>query len=199
MQELNQLADFLFEADILRRLPRSGFTFLGDGKESVAEHSFLTAIIGMTLARICPDIDGAKLMTMCLIHDLPEARTGDMNYVNKEYTQTDETKAMRDCFGPLPFGEDLTGLIEEFNAGETTEAQLARDADQIALLIVIKYLLDTGCQPAETWIEAIPQRLVTDMGRQLAQSVLETHKDHWWLKDLRQRSRQTIDTRGVNK
>ncbi len=199
MYNTSLLADFLFEADLLRRLPRSGFTFLGAGKESVAEHSFLVAIIGMTLARICPDIDGAKLITMCLIHDLPEARTGDMNYVNKNYTQTDETKAIKDCFGPLPFGDDLTALMEEFNAAETEEAKLAHDADQLALLVVLKYLQDTGCKPTEEWIPAIPQRLVTDVGRQLAQSVLETHKDHWWLKDLREKDRQTIDTNSRNK
>lgn len=187
MDNPHLLADFLFEADILRRLPRSGFTFLGDGRESVAEHSFLVAIIGMTLARICPDIDGAKLITMCLIHDLPEARTGDLNAVNKKYAQADETKAIKDCFGPLPFGDDLTALMEEFNATETIEAKLAHDADQLALLVVLRYLQDTGCKPTEEWIPAVSNRFVTDVGRRLAQTVLETHKDHWWLKDFQKR------------
>lgn len=186
MQNPHLLADFLFEADILRRLPRSGFTFLGDGTESVAEHSFLVAIIGMTLARICPEIDGTKLMTMCLIHDLPEARTGDMNTVNKKYTQTNEAKAIQDCFGPLPFGNDLSALLKEYNASETEEAKLAHDADQLALLVVLKYLQDTGCKPTENWIPPVSKRFVTDVGRQLAQTVLETHKDHWWMKDFRE-------------
>lgn len=198
MDNPHLLADFLFEADILRRLPRSGFTFLGAGKESVAEHSFLTAVIGMTLARICPDIDGVKLMTMCLIHDLPEARTGDMNYVNKKYTQTDEAQAIHDCLGPLPFGDELTALMKEFNAAETEEAKLAHDADQLALLVVLKYLQDTGCKPAEKWIQPVSKRFVTDLGRQLAQTVLDTHKDHWWIKDHREKSVETIDTSGIN-
>lgn len=198
MDNPHLLADFLFEADILRRLPRSGFTFLGDGQESVAEHSFLVAIIGMTLARLCPDIDGAKLMTMCLIHDLPEARTGDLNYVNKKYAQTDETKAIKDCFGPLPFGDELTALMKEFNAAETEEAKLAHDADQLALLVVLKYLQDTGCKPTELWIPPIAKRFVTDLGRQLAQTVLATHKDHWWIKDHREKNSETIDTEMIN-
>ena len=130
----------------------------------------------MTLARICPDVDGAKLMTMCLIHDLPEARTGDLNYVNKKYAQTDEAKAIKDCFGPLPFGDDLTALMEEFNAAETEEAKLAHDADQLALLVVLKYLQDTGCKPTELWIPPISKRFVTDVGRQLAQTVLTPTK-----------------------
>lgn len=198
MQNPHLLADFLFEADILRRLPRSGFTFLGDGKESVAEHSFLTAIIGLTLARICPDIDGAKLITMCLIHDLPEARTGDMNSVNKRYAQTDEAKAVQDCFGPLPFGEELRALINEYNLAETQEAQLAHDADQLALLVVLKYLQDTGCKSTKLWIPPISKRFNTDAGRQLAQSVLNTHKDHWWIKDHREKNGETIDTEMIN-
>ena len=47
---LTHLADFLFEAGMLRKTPRTGYQFLGSGGESVAEHSFRTAIVGYVLA-----------------------------------------------------------------------------------------------------------------------------------------------------
>ncbi len=34
---------------------------------------------------------------MCLFHDLPEARIGDLNYVNKKYVQANEEKAIADA------------------------------------------------------------------------------------------------------
>ena len=47
-----RLADFLFEAGMLRKTPRTGYQFLGSGRENVAEHSFRTALIGYSLARM---------------------------------------------------------------------------------------------------------------------------------------------------
>ena len=49
---LNRLCDFIFEAGMLRRTPRSGYQFLGSGRENVAEHSFLCALIGLVLAEL---------------------------------------------------------------------------------------------------------------------------------------------------
>ena len=58
---------------MLKRTPRSGFQFLGSGAESVAEHSFRTAIIGYTLARLDGQADTGRVVQLCLFHDVPEA------------------------------------------------------------------------------------------------------------------------------
>lgn len=80
---MKNIANFLFEAGMLKRTPRSGFQFLGSGVESVAEHIFRTTYIGYTLGKLVLDVNVDRLVKMCLFHDLPEARTGDLNYVNK--------------------------------------------------------------------------------------------------------------------
>jgi len=80
---MKPIANLLFEVRILKDLVRSGYAFLGSGKESVAEHSFMTAFICFVLAKMDPGVDGAKLVAMALVHDLAEARTGDLNYVGK--------------------------------------------------------------------------------------------------------------------
>ena len=80
---MKNIADLLFEAKILKFVPRAGFHFLGAGKETVAEHSFSTTFIAYVISKMMPDIDALRLITMCLIHDLPEARTADHNYVHK--------------------------------------------------------------------------------------------------------------------
>jgi len=72
---MKRIADLLFEARMLRHIPRSGFQFLGAGHESVAEHVYSTTFIAYTMAQLHPEIDRLKLMSMCLVHDLPEART----------------------------------------------------------------------------------------------------------------------------
>ena len=47
---LNHVVDFLFETGILSKTPRSGFHFLGSGKQSVAEHINRVVFIGYVLA-----------------------------------------------------------------------------------------------------------------------------------------------------
>jgi len=64
----NNIADLLFEANILKKIPRSGFHFLGAGKESVAEHVFSTTFIAYIISKIMPDADALRLITMCLVH-----------------------------------------------------------------------------------------------------------------------------------
>jgi len=77
------LSDFLFEVGMLCKTPRSGCQFLGSGRESVAEHVLRTVFIGYALCKLNPSLEELRVLKMCVFHDLPEARTGDMNYVIK--------------------------------------------------------------------------------------------------------------------
>jgi len=81
---MKNLANFFFEVGMLKRTPRTGFQFLGSGAQSVAEHSFRTAIIVYTLACLYGTVDTARVVQLCLFHDVPEARIGDLNYVAKK-------------------------------------------------------------------------------------------------------------------
>jgi putative hydrolase of HD superfamily len=181
---MKSIVHLLFEARILKTLPRSGYQFLGAGNESVAEHSFLITFIAYAMSRMTPEADGDRMIAMCLVHDLPESRIGDQNYVNKKYVRPDEEKAVRDLTAELPFGAELAGLIAEFNAGETLEARLARDADQLALILDLKALKDVGYRPPEDWLPPVLGRLQTETGRRLAETILETPWDAWWRKAI---------------
>ena len=87
--DMKGLVNFLFEVGMLKKTPRTGYQFLGSGRESVAEHSFRTAVIGYLLSLQEPEADVQKTTLMCLFHDIHEARTGDHNYVNKQYVEVD--------------------------------------------------------------------------------------------------------------
>jgi putative hydrolase of HD superfamily len=52
---MNRIAELILEACFLKHLPRSGYQYLGAGKESVAEHVYMTMIIAYVLARMVPD------------------------------------------------------------------------------------------------------------------------------------------------
>jgi putative hydrolase of HD superfamily len=177
---MKSIANLLFEAKMLKDIPRAGFAFLGTGSESIAAHSFAAAFIGYVLSRMAEQVDSSRLISMCLVHDLPEARIGDLNYVNKQYVQPDEEKAVADLTRNLPFAEDLAGLIREFNEQATPEALLAHDADQLAFILDLKAAGDLGAKTPARWLKTVLRRLKTGIGRELAEAILRTEWDAWW-------------------
>ena len=180
---MESIADFLFEAGMLSKTPRSGYQFLGSGRESVAEHILRTVFIGYALCKLNPSLNELRVLKMCILHDLPEARTGDMNYVNKKYVEVNEAKAVRELTEGLFFGGDIRQAIDEFNARETREAKTARDADQIALILQLKECGDLGNKYSDEWIQYALQRLVTEEGKVLAARIIQTDSSHWWFKE----------------
>ena len=73
----------------------------------MAEHSLRVAVIGYVLANMSGKFAPEKIVLMCLFHDLVEARTGDLNYVNKRYVKADEDAAVSDMTAQLPFGNEI--------------------------------------------------------------------------------------------
>jgi len=177
---MEALVNFLFEVGMLKKTPRTGYQFLGSGQESVAEHSFRTTIIGYILSLRESGADPMKTTLMCLFHDLHEARTGDHNYVNKRYVTIDEESAVRDLAQRLSFGDSIIALTEEFNASRSREARIARDADQIDLILELKGQLDLGNKYAKEWLSYAVKRLQTESARELARNILDTDSTEWW-------------------
>jgi len=183
LASLQPVANFLFEVGMLRRTPRSGLQFLGSGEDSVAEHLLRTAYVAFAVGSLVPGVDRTKLVLMCLLHDLPEARTGDLNYENKKYVTVDEERAVEDLARTLPFGDDLRALLAEFNACTTLEARLANDCDQLELLLVLKEEQDRGNPQAQDWIPFTLKRLLEPASQRLAQTILAAHSSDWWFED----------------
>ncbi len=178
---MKNIAALLFEANILKNIPRAGYHFLGAGKESVAEHSFSATFIAYVMSMMEPDVDSLRLISMCLVHDLPEARIGDQNYVQKKYVTVDEEKAVADATRHLPFGASLADLIREFNAQETDESKMAYDADQLSFILDLKSISDIGHKSPDQWLPVVQQRLKTETGRRLAEEIMSTTWDAWWM------------------
>lgn len=181
---MKSFVNLLFEAKILKHTPRSGYNFLGAGKESVAEHSFMTTFIGYVMSHLEPHADARKLITLCLIHDLPESRISDLNYVHKQYVMPDEQSAVEDMTEGLSFGRSLSALIEEFRNAESLESRLAHDADQLSFILDLKALSDVGYTPPQKWLPSVIKRLKTDIGKKLAECIMNTDSNEWWLKAL---------------
>lgn len=176
-----KVADFLFEVGMLSKTPRSGFFFLGSGEQSVAEHTNRVCYIGFTLANLTNQkINIAKVIEMCLFHDLAEARVSDLNYVHQKYNQKDEKRAIKDLTSTISFGEKIENILNEYEARESYESKLAKDADQLELILSLKEQIDIGNNRASTWLKPAVKRLKTKEAQELVKTILITDSDNWW-------------------
>jgi putative hydrolase of HD superfamily len=177
---MKALINFLFEVGMLKKTPRTGYQFLGSGRETVAEHSYRTAIIGYLLTLQVPEADSLTTVLMCLYHDLHEARTGDHNYVAKRYVTIDEKKAIQDLAEDLPVGDEIKAMTQDFNQGESIEARVANDADQLDLILELKEQQDLGNKHATEWLSFAIKRLQTEAAQAMAKEILNTDRTDWW-------------------
>ena len=172
---------FLFEMGHLKNLPRSGWLLLGVPKpETVAEHSFRVGITGMTLAAM-EGADVGHTAALCLLHDAHETRIGDVPSVGRAYVTTAAPQAVsahQTAAMPADAARTFQALTAEYEAAETLESRLARDADKIeTLLQAIEYQargFDTG-----PWRETSLAALRTKAGQQLAQAITAADP-RWW-------------------
>lgn len=178
-----EVISLLHEIGMLGRIERSGFAFLGSGKQSVAEHSFRVAILALMLAEAeAVKVDEAKLLKLCLFHDLMEARIGDLNYVQKQYLAVDRQKLLADWKEDYPhWGPRLVALEEALNES-SPEAKLMHDADVLDLLLCLKEEMELGNTRAKDWYAIVNKRLHMAQSKIWAEEILLQRADAWWFR-----------------
>ena len=176
--------DFFAEAGLLKRIKRSGWWVAGiKDPESVAEHSFRTAVIGYYLAYL-EDADAFKVVTMSLFNDIHEARINDLHKMGHYYIDFKhaEQKVFKDQIARLDarVKTAMGRMRTEYDGQETKESLVARDADILECLVQAKEYLDNGYCGAALFFETAPRFLKTKSARRLWGQLRRWHSSRWW-------------------
>lgn len=132
-----QLLAFLRRIETLKTNPRHAYT-AGGVRETVAAHSWRTALLAMLLASEFPELDMNKVIRMCLIHDLGEAVTGDIPAFEKtDEHRSQERLALAKLVDTAPAADaaQMHALFAEMDALQTPEARLYKALDRIEAVI----------------------------------------------------------------
>ena len=180
----NDAAKFLYEVGQLKRVKRSGWWIAGvKDPESVAEHTFRTAVIAYLLARL-EGADAGKTVLMALFHDLSETRTNDAHRIVRRYADWRDVdkKAMREQSKRLPDGvaNEVVSFFEEFEKEVSLEAKLVRDADLLECLIQAREYQALGYHDVADWISNAQAALTTESAKKVAVECLKTEPKEWW-------------------
>lgn len=143
--ELAGVLDFLRAAERLKSTTRTGYTSSGQ-QESVAEHTWRLCLMALVLRSEFPDVDFAKLVKICIIHDLGEAIHGDVSAPEQARRAAaglaaaksdQERRDLLELLAPLPptLRDEITALWDEYEAAQSPEARLAKGLDKLETIM----------------------------------------------------------------
>lgn len=163
-----QYIDFMnkFHADIIRlfraihpldRIPRAGFLLNGITEpESVASHShFLSLLALLFLDKFPGKWDKEKVLTLCLIHDLPEVFSMDipMPFGDKHFSNSKKNMELTGCKTLLdPFSKNYCEAYKELLEGKTPEARVVHGLDKAQMMLkILNYDREKRGNLSEFW------------------------------------------------
>lgn len=141
-ERIKKQMEFSLEIDKVKNIFRQTHLSGHGRRENDAEHSWHMAIMAYLLKEYAnEDVDIAKVMLMCLIHDIVEIDAGDTyayDEVNLQTQKEREDAAKERIFSILPTEqkEELIALFDEFEAYETPESKFAHAMDNLQPLML---------------------------------------------------------------
>lgn len=133
---------FALEIDKVKNIFRQTHLSSHGRNENDAEHSWHMAVMAYLLKEYAnEEVDIAKVMLMCLIHDIVEIDAGDTYAYDTEGLKTQKARedaAKERIFSILPEEqkEEFTALFDEFEAYETAESRFVHAIDNLQPLML---------------------------------------------------------------
>lgn len=141
-ERLKRQLDFVLEIDREKNIFRQTHLSGHGRNENDAEHAWHMAIMAYLLREYSNEkIDIAKVMLMCLIHDIVEIEAGDTYAYDEAGRSTQKARedaAKEKLYSILPDDQkrELTALFDEFEAFQTAEARFAHAMDNLQPLLL---------------------------------------------------------------
>jgi putative hydrolases of HD superfamily len=180
--EIDATARLIYETGLLKLSKRTGWWQCGvKDPESIAEHSFRTAIIAGLLAGI-EGADPARATFLALWHDSQETRVGDIPYLGRRYLQAASNEQVTEhqtAELPATLGSQLRSLVHDYENGDSLEVQCAHDADKLDCLFQAIEYRDSGHRNVAGWIESSRTGLRTKAAGQLAEAAIAMTSQQW--------------------
>ena len=143
------ILDFFHTAANLKKIPRQGWIdkLSIDNPESVADHTFSMAIMGMIFSDL-ENYNAEKILKIILLHDLVESITGDMpqGQITREEKTALENNAMKKILNDLPLSlQKQYGILwEEYQSNHSKEAKMVHQLDRLEMALQAKIYSNEG-------------------------------------------------------
>ena len=147
------MRDELKEILGLKNVLRAGWVRAGiKSPESVAAHSWGMSMLALNLAP--KELDLTRVLSLCIVHDIPEVRVGDLTPHDDTSTKAeDELNAM------TQMAPEWVGLFEEYEQGKTPEAKFVKQLDKLDMALQAEIYQSEFEIPLNEFIESARLRI----------------------------------------
>lgn len=123
--------NFLYEMGNIRLIDRMWRRFHNKNFANLADHHFRVFWIAMVIASHEKDVDTGKVAKLAMVHDIAESRTGDVDYIARQYVVRNEELAIHDMLAGTGIEKEYLELWEEYEKRESLESKIVKDADNL--------------------------------------------------------------------
>ena len=139
MTDLRGRLAFIQEAERLKSVLRSGHTSTGR-PESTAEHTWRLCLMALTFEDQWDAIDFAKLLKLCVLHDLGEALHGDIPATAQDAVTDKSERERHDLLQltrtlPAALQAEFLALWEDYEYARSREARIVKALDKLETII----------------------------------------------------------------
>lgn len=173
---------YLLEMGALKRGKRSGWWIAGiKDPETIAEHSWRTAVVGSVLAMM-EGADPARVALLCTFHDTQETRVGDIPWIGRRYidvAKNEDVTADQVADAHPAVANGIKAIVDEYENSDSLEALVAHDADKLECMIQGLEYLQQGYPAAQEWVDSTSAKLKTPSALALAEAAQTMSLAEW--------------------
>ena len=137
----------------LKDVLRQGWVNAGvESPESVAAHSWGMAILALKLCP--PELNLERVLTLCLVHDLPEVVVGDLTPSDDRSTKAEDERAAMGQLAP-----EWVVLLDEYEAQSSPESVFVRSLDKLDMALQAKVYMERSELDLNQFIESARKTL----------------------------------------
>ncbi|KKR21520.1 MAG: Metal dependent phosphohydrolase [Candidatus Moranbacteria bacterium GW2011_GWA2_39_41] len=166
----NRDVEFFYEIGQLRLINRMWRRFFQSETSNVAEHTLRVIWIALAIAKKEGVKNEEVIMKMALVHDITESRTGEVDYISRQYAVLKEDMAIKDMLGDTILEEDFLEIWGKYEKRDSIEAKIVKDADN----------LDVNLELMEQQIQTIADKFLKPRNISVRPKLFtETAKKYW--------------------
>lgn len=175
---------FLFEMGSIRYVNRTWRRFLNPNVANLAEHHFRVFWVAMAIAAHEGPVDTGKIAKMVMVHDIAESRTGDVDYLSRQYVKRNEELGITDMLSGTGLEQEFLELWEEYEERQSLEAKIIKDADNIDIDMELKEQAAMGNQSIRDSktplrIKQVRPKLYTETAKQMFDEIQAANPHDW--------------------
>jgi putative hydrolase of HD superfamily len=149
-----------------------------------SEHMFRVAWIALVIAaREGNKANTEKIVKMAIAHDIAESRTGDVDYLARQYVERDESRALNDMLDDTSVQKEFADLLHEYEERKSLESQIVKDADNLDVDMELREQFSQGHGLPDNWTKQREyvgaNKLFTQTAKDMHAAIRKSNPNDW--------------------